>query len=82
MAERVWLHSTDESLPDRRFVGRLCFSSSFFGNSEYFEEMIVKRYEDMFRDEGQTIELTVDEVRLGYMRYPEQRKPAGGHIGA
>lgn len=33
-----------------------------------FEEMIVKRYEDMFRDEGQTIELTVDEVRLGYMR--------------
>lgn len=35
---------------------------------QIFEEMILKRYEDTFQEAGMTMDIRVEEVRLGYMR--------------
>lgn len=53
------------------------FLMPFSDIQNIFEEMIVKKKKDAFNGEGESFEITVDEVRLGYMRVREMDSVEG-----
>ncbi len=53
------------------------FLMPFSDIREIFEEMLVKKKKDAFNGEGESFEITVDEVRLGYMRVREADSAEG-----
>lgn len=53
------------------------FLMPFSDIQNIFEEMIVKKKKDTFNGEGESFDITVDEVRLGYMRVREMDSAEG-----